>query len=202
MSSENIWKKKFVANFRVLSRHSTRTEESHFKDPNSGCGYCLTVTQQLACLGAGSYVCCEQPRPQTYRDLTKCEYRTRFEPRPGRDCSASFILTSSIRTQKSPKNMPRPLPQHIFSSASNITIVSYYSTIIMLSVYVACRCSACHLLSCWFLAQPILRPWRWRRHAPPKRRLCLSPAFTLVSCSANSSTLKMETCSSETSDDF
>jgi hypothetical protein len=31
--------------------------------------------------------------------------------------------------------------------------------------------SACHLLSSWFLAWLILRPWRWRRHAPPKRQL-------------------------------
>jgi hypothetical protein len=30
---------------------------------------------------------------------------------------------------------------------------------------------ACHLLSRWFLARFILRPWRWRRHVPPKRRL-------------------------------
>jgi hypothetical protein len=31
--------------------------------------------------------------------------------------------------------------------------------------------SAFHLLSCWFLAELILRPWRWRRYVPPKRRL-------------------------------
>jgi hypothetical protein len=29
----------------------------------------------------------------------------------------------------------------------------------------------CHLLSRWFLAWHTLRPWRWRRHVPPKRRL-------------------------------
>jgi hypothetical protein len=33
------------------------------------------------------------------------------------------------------------------------------------------RCSACHLLSRWFLCRLILRPWRWRRYVPPKRRL-------------------------------
>jgi hypothetical protein len=27
--------------------------------------------------------------------------------------------------------------------------------------------SACHLLSCWFLAWLFLRPWIWRRHVPP-----------------------------------
>jgi hypothetical protein len=31
--------------------------------------------------------------------------------------------------------------------------------------------SACHLLSYWFLTRLILRPWRWRRYIPPKRRL-------------------------------
>jgi hypothetical protein len=29
----------------------------------------------------------------------------------------------------------------------------------------------CHLLSRWYLAQLTLRPWRWRRYVPPKRRL-------------------------------
>jgi hypothetical protein len=32
-------------------------------------------------------------------------------------------------------------------------------------------CSVYHLLSRRFLARLILRPWRWRRHVPPKRRL-------------------------------
>jgi hypothetical protein len=31
--------------------------------------------------------------------------------------------------------------------------------------------SACHLLSCWYLARVILRPWRRRWYDPPKRRL-------------------------------
>jgi hypothetical protein len=31
--------------------------------------------------------------------------------------------------------------------------------------------SVCHLLSRWFLAELIRRPWRWRRYVPPKRRL-------------------------------
>jgi hypothetical protein len=31
--------------------------------------------------------------------------------------------------------------------------------------------SACHLLSRWFLTRLILRPWRLRRHVPPKRQL-------------------------------
>jgi hypothetical protein len=29
---------------------------------------------------------------------------------------------------------------------------------------------ACHLFSSWFLSWFILRPWRWWRHVPPKRR--------------------------------
>jgi hypothetical protein len=31
-------------------------------------------------------------------------------------------------------------------------------------------CSACHLLSRWYLAR-LIRPWRWRRYVPPKCRL-------------------------------
>jgi hypothetical protein len=38
--------------------------------------------------------------------------------------------------------------------------------------------AACHLRSRWFLAWLILRPWRWRRYVPPKRRL----AFNWVHC--------------------
>jgi hypothetical protein len=33
---------------------------------------------------------------------------------------------------------------------------------------------ACHLLTCWFLLQLFIRPWRWRRYVPPKRRLQLN----------------------------
>jgi hypothetical protein len=33
------------------------------------------------------------------------------------------------------------------------------------------HCSACHLLSLWFLAWLFLRPWRWRWPDTPKRRL-------------------------------
>jgi hypothetical protein len=31
-----------------------------------------------------------------------------------------------------------------------------------------------HLLTCWFLLKFFLRPWRWRRYVPPKRRLHLN----------------------------
>jgi hypothetical protein len=31
--------------------------------------------------------------------------------------------------------------------------------------------SACHLLSRWFVARLIFRPWRWRRYIPPKHWL-------------------------------
>jgi hypothetical protein len=33
---------------------------------------------------------------------------------------------------------------------------------------------ACHLIACWFLLKLFLRPWRWRRYVPPKRRLQLN----------------------------
>jgi hypothetical protein len=41
--------------------------------------------------------------------------------------------------------------------------------------------SACHLLSRWFLARLILRPWRWRRCVPPKRRLAFSGLHGIIS---------------------
>jgi hypothetical protein len=37
----------------------------------------------------------------------------------------------------------------------------------------------CHLISSYFLAWLILRPWRWRRHIPPKRRLTLNDYIML-----------------------
>jgi hypothetical protein len=36
---------------------------------------------------------------------------------------------------------------------------------------VVMKSSTCHLLSRWFLARLILRPWRWRRHVPLKSLL-------------------------------
>jgi hypothetical protein len=38
-----------------------------------------------------------------------------------------------------------------------------------------------HLLSRWFLARLILRPWRWRRYVPPKRRLTLNRLHDVIS---------------------
>jgi hypothetical protein len=38
----------------------------------------------------------------------------------------------------------------------------------------------CHLLSRWFLARIILRPWRWRRHIPPKSRLALNGIHDVI----------------------
>jgi hypothetical protein len=39
-------------------------------------------------------------------------------------------------------------------------------------------CSACHLLSLFYLVRLIiLRPWRWRRHVPPKRRFALFATY-------------------------
>jgi hypothetical protein len=39
---------------------------------------------------------------------------------------------------------------------------------------------ASHLLSRWFLAWLILRPWRWRRHVLPKRRLTFSGLYGVI----------------------
>jgi hypothetical protein len=41
--------------------------------------------------------------------------------------------------------------------------------------------SACHLLSRWFLAWLILRPWRWRQHVPSKRRLTFNGLHGVIS---------------------
>jgi hypothetical protein len=43
------------------------------------------------------------------------------------------------------------------------------------------NCSACHLLSCWFFAQLILWPWRWRRYAPLKHRLTFNWLHGVIS---------------------
>jgi hypothetical protein len=40
---------------------------------------------------------------------------------------------------------------------------------------------ACHLLSRWFLARLILRPWKWRRYAPPKHRLAFNGLHCVIS---------------------
>jgi hypothetical protein len=74
--------------------------------------------------------------------------------------------------------------------------------------------STFHLLSRWYLSR-IIRSWKRRRYVPPKRRLTFnglqeryqresrlhseSPALTLVSFSAYSTSKMGATCSSETS---
>jgi hypothetical protein len=40
---------------------------------------------------------------------------------------------------------------------------------------------ACHLLSRWFLARLILRSWRWKPYAPPKRRLSSNGLHGVIS---------------------
>jgi hypothetical protein len=40
--------------------------------------------------------------------------------------------------------------------------------------------SACHLLSSWPLPLLILRPWKWRPHVPPERRLAFSRLHDLI----------------------
>jgi hypothetical protein len=42
-------------------------------------------------------------------------------------------------------------------------------------------CSACHLLSWWFLVWLILGPCRWRRHVPPKRWLTFKGLHGVIS---------------------
>jgi hypothetical protein len=37
------------------------------------------------------------------------------------------------------------------------------------------------LLACWFLLNLFLRPWRWRRYVPPKRRLKLDGLHGVIS---------------------
>jgi hypothetical protein len=41
--------------------------------------------------------------------------------------------------------------------------------------------SAFHLLSSWYLAWLILRPWRWRRYVPPKRRFTFNGLHGVIS---------------------
>jgi hypothetical protein len=41
--------------------------------------------------------------------------------------------------------------------------------------------TSCYLLSRWFLARLILRPWRWRRHIPPKCRLTFNGLYGIIS---------------------
>jgi hypothetical protein len=41
--------------------------------------------------------------------------------------------------------------------------------------------SAFHQLSSWYLAWLILRPWRWRRYVPPKRRLAFNGLHGVIS---------------------
>jgi hypothetical protein len=41
--------------------------------------------------------------------------------------------------------------------------------------------SGCHLLSGWFLARLILRPWRWRQYVPPKRRVTYNALHGVIS---------------------
>jgi hypothetical protein len=41
--------------------------------------------------------------------------------------------------------------------------------------------SACHLLTCWFLLKLFLRPRRWWRYVPPKRRLHLNRLHGVIS---------------------
>jgi hypothetical protein len=48
-------------------------------------------------------------------------------------------------------------------------------------LYLLGRAFVCHLLSRYFLAWLILRPWRWRRRVPPKRRLNFKTIHSVIS---------------------
>jgi hypothetical protein len=41
--------------------------------------------------------------------------------------------------------------------------------------------SACHLLSDWYLAALVLRPWRWRQNIAPKCRFTLNGLYGVIS---------------------
>jgi hypothetical protein len=41
--------------------------------------------------------------------------------------------------------------------------------------------SACHLLSRWYLARLILRPWKWRWHVPAEGRLTFNGIYGVIS---------------------
>jgi hypothetical protein len=43
------------------------------------------------------------------------------------------------------------------------------------------KCRLCFLsVWCWLLAWPIFKPWRWRRHVPPKRRLTFNGLHGII----------------------
>jgi hypothetical protein len=44
-----------------------------------------------------------------------------------------------------------------------------------------CRKLCLLLTPCWFHALPNLRPWAWRRHVPPKRRLTFKILYCFIS---------------------
>jgi hypothetical protein len=55
------------------------------------------------------------------------------------------------------------------------TLLLLFLLLLFLCWYCCCCCCVCvQVLSPWFLAQLIFRPWRWRRYVPPKRRLTLN----------------------------
>jgi hypothetical protein len=47
--------------------------------------------------------------------------------------------------------------------------------------FIARQTFARHLLPRWYLAWLILRPWAWRRHVPPKRRLTFNGLHGVIS---------------------
>jgi hypothetical protein len=64
---------------------------------------------------------------------------------------------------------------------TGIAFFNNNNSIIYLFIIIIIKAHACHLLSRWFLAQHIIRPWRWRRYVPPKLRLTLNGLHGVIS---------------------
>jgi hypothetical protein len=67
MSNKKNLKGKCRGQFQSIIKAFAQTGERHFKHPNTGRGYCQSVTQQRPA-SVREVVCCEQPQP----DLQRC----------------------------------------------------------------------------------------------------------------------------------
>jgi hypothetical protein len=84
------------------------------------------------------------------------------------DDGSGFSTFYAFRDKQKGTKTPELIAMHIFPN-----LLVYWRVIF--------SGSACHLLSSWFLARLILRPWRWRRYVPPKRRLTLNVLQGVIS---------------------
>jgi hypothetical protein len=81
----------------------------------------------------------------------------------------SYFL--SLKSKYSPQHLLLELLQSIFPCRVTAQVLHPHKT----------TGHACHPLSRWFLARLILRPWRWRRHVPQKRRLTFKGLHGVIS---------------------